>query len=556
MMKKWLLLCAACIYLAPAIKLYGSPATTEVEKFGFFEMSLNSTGYYTNPYTDNEAAVELERPDGTAWTIPMFWDGGTSWKFRVSPDMEGDWSWKINSPDKGLNGRKGKFSCKPSKLRGSIMPMKDFPYHFQYQNGEPMWFMGETAWALFTDEVSEKLDRKGAEKLITTRAAQGFNVIHSMILSEAGWGNSGGMPFEDLSKQVINPGYWQEMDQRIGFANSNGIICGLAIAWGDKNKKVPFSWRMFPDNEARKRYVRYMAARYSAYKVFFLVSGEWHGEVRTRPSTEAELKKEFIETGNALDAAEPHGRMIAIHPMTAHGSVREFNDAPWMSFGDYQQNYSQVHTRLLESMKFNKPVVNSEYGYYLRDQDGDGVPDKDNSTRIESMRHATWDIVMAGGYFVTGFGTTYFGGFRDPGPFDVDAAKNDDWEMQASLIKKIFSGFEWWKLSSHDEWLSSASKPEGDLKHLGQIAPPARVYWLLAESGRHYLVYARGMKESIMLNPGGNVTGTFRARLINPVKGIVRDIEGEHKLENGFSWTPPDDKEWLLHLFEKSADQK
>jgi hypothetical protein len=235
-------------------------------------MVLNSSGTYTNPYTDLTAEVDLERPDGQVWTIPMFWDGGSDWKFRVSPDMEGEWTWKTRSTDKGLNGRKGKFTCMSSNLRGSITPMKDFPYHFQYQNGDPMWFLGETAWALFTDNAEEKLDRQGAEKLITTRASQGFNVIHSMVLSEAGWGNSGGKPFDDLSKQIVNPGYWKEMDQRVSFANRNGIVCGLAIAWGDKNKKAPFPWRMFPDLESRKRYARYVAARYSAFDVYFLVS--------------------------------------------------------------------------------------------------------------------------------------------------------------------------------------------------------------------------------------------------------------------------------------------
>ena len=548
-MKNVLIISAALIFLCNCLFSTTSPTVTEVEKFGFFEMALNSSGNYTNPYSDLTAEVDLAHPDGSQWTIPMFWDGGSEWKFRVSPDMEGEWTWKTRSTDKGLNGRKGKFTCLSSGLRGSIKPMKGFPYHFQYQNGDPMWFLGETAWALFTDNAEEKLDRQVAENLITTRASQGFNVIHSMVLSEAGWGNSGGMPFDDLSKQVINPGYWKEMDQRVSFANRNGIICGLAIAWGDKNKKAPFPWRMFPDLESRKRYARYVAARYSAFDVYFLVSGEWHGEVRTRPSTDAEMKNEFIEIGKALDEAEPHGRMIGIHPMTALGSVREFNEASWMSFGDYQQNYVRLHSRILESMKYSKPVVNSEYGYHLRDQDGNGTPDKDNSTCVESMRHASWDIVMAGGYIVTGFGTTYFGGFRDPGPFDVDAAKNDEWEMQTGLIKKIFAGIDWWKLASHDELLTSSVAREADGKHLGQAAPPVSTYWLLAEPGNQYLLYARGMKDSLLLKPVSDASGTFHARLINPVKGIIREIEGEHRLNNGFSWMPPDDKEWVLHLF-------
>jgi hypothetical protein len=35
------------------------------------------------------------------------------------------------------------------------------------------------------------------------------------------------------------------------------------------------------------------------------------------------------------EQADAKNRMIGIHPMTEHGSVREFNTAPWMSFADY-----------------------------------------------------------------------------------------------------------------------------------------------------------------------------------------------------------------------------
>jgi len=389
MNKNRFVLLIALLSLNMGINLKVSADISEVERFGFFEADFETSVRYSNPYTELNAEAELKLPEGSVRTIPLFWDGGLTWRLRVSPDIEGIWSYIIHSPDNELDGKSGSFICISSNLRGSIQPMKEFPNHFQYQNGEPMWFMGETAWALFTDNLEEKHNRKEVEKFLKTRASQGFNVVHSMVLSEAGWGNSGGLPFEDMEEQIINPGYWQEMDYRVKYANQLGIVVGLVLAWGDKNKSVPFPWRMFPDLKARKQYARFIAARYSAYDVYFLVSGEWHGEVHTRPGTEAEMKMEFIEIGDALDKAEPHGRMIGIHPMTSHGSVREYNDAGWMSFGDYQQNYRQLHSRLIESIKFSKPVVNSEYGYYLRDQNGDGTPDKDNSTSLESIRHAS-----------------------------------------------------------------------------------------------------------------------------------------------------------------------
>jgi hypothetical protein len=523
-------------------------ANPNVERFGLFETSFQAAGRYANPYTEVNAEARWKRPDGSTRSIPLFWDGGTTWKLRLSPDLPGEWSFTVRANDRGLDGKAGSFTCVPSRRRGSIQPMKGFTHHFQYQNGERMWFMGDTAWALCTDNKEEKHNRAAAERYLDTRAAQGFNVVHCMLLSEAGWGNAGGLPFNDMKAQTLNPGYWQEMDHRLAHANQQGLVVGLALAWGDKRKKEPFAWRRFPNLDARKRYARYVAARYSAYDVYFLVSGEWHAGIRTRPASEAEVRKEFIEIGNVLAKADPHGRMIGIHPMTRQGSVREFNKAEWMRFGDYQQNYRNLHARVLQSLKFNKPVVNAEYGYLLRDRNGDGKPDKDNSTSLESMRHASWDIVMAGGYLVTGFGTTYFGGNRDPGPFDLEAKKNDAWEKQIALIKKRFTDLEWWKLTPHDDWLSCKTARGKDTRQLGMIAPPATTYWLLAEPGQTYLAYARGLSAALKLELGANAAGRYRASLFNPRTGGVTPLGETHRLQDSFRWTPPDNKDWVLHL--------
>jgi hypothetical protein len=260
------------------------------------------------------------------------------------------------------------------------------------------------------------------------------------------------------------------------------------------------------------------------------------------------MKREFGEIGETLAAADPHNRMIGIHPMTDHGSVREFNDARWMSFGDYQQNYRDLHERVLRSRRFDKPIVNSEYGYYLRDQDGDGTPDKDNSTSLESIRHASWDIAMAGGYFVTGFGTTYFGGNRDPGPFNIDAQKNDDWEGQVQLLSTFFTRTKWWRLRPRDEWLTCRQHRGDDGKELGRLAPPRTTYWLLAEPGQQYIAYARGLIERLRFQLGKATEGAFAAHLFNPRSGEFKQIGSAIRLSDSYDWLPPDENDWVLQL--------
>jgi len=274
--------------------------------------------------------------------------------------------------------------------------------------------------------------------------------------------------------------------------------------------------------------------------------GEWHAEIATRGSTEEAVRKEFIELGTVIQNHDPHRRMMAIHPMHSNGSTREFNETSWMSFGDYQQNYDDLHGRIRQSLRFNQPVVNSEYGYYLRDQDGDGNPDKENSTTLDIMRHATWDIVMAGGYVVTGFGTTYYGGNRDPGPFDLKAEKNKPWEAQIGHMRKLFTGFDWWRFESHDELLRCGTPRGRDRRHLERVAPPETAYWCLAEPGRVYLLYVRGLKEPVDLALGPSIAG-LKARQWNPRTAEFTPIQFRPDAGR-FSYRPPDGQDWLVVL--------
>lgn len=530
----------------------GLSAAPLVPRFAPHEVALTATGSYANPYAECAAECVLTAPDGKATrALPLFWDGGSAWKFRFAPGQPGAWKWTVRSADAGLNGKSGEFACVASERKGSLQPMAGAPLHFQYQNGERAWFLGDTAWALFTDDAEEQHDRASVERYLKARAAQGFNVVHLMALNEAGWGNSGGPPWRDLAKEEINPAYWREADARVASANAQGIVCGIALAWGEKTGKEKYPWGRFPNGEARKRYARHIAARYSAYNVYFLVSGEWHGEVKNRQQPEDVVRRDFIALGEALRAAEPHGRMIGIHPMSKHGSVREYNEAAWMSFGDYQQNYLDLHERVVESRTFHKPVVNSEYAYFLRDANGDGKVDKHHSYTLADIRHATWDLAMAGGYVVTGFGSTYMGGHRHPTPFLPDDPKNAPWVEQTGVIKKAFTALEYWKLEPHDELLACAT-PRGvardrevDIhdKQRKMNRTPAVAYWCLAEPGRQYMLYVRGLKDAVRLKLGA--PGDWRATQLDPRTGERKKLDVPAG-SDGFIFPPPDEQDWLV----------
>jgi hypothetical protein len=536
--------------MLPVEHAYAEEATVEIPRFGIWAHALQHAGSYANPYREVSATAQLTVPGGTnVRRIPLFWDGGTTWRLRLSPDVIGTWQWHTHSNDSGLDGAWGTFEVVPSDRKGSLCPMSGYPHHFGRQDGSRTWFLGETAWSLYVDNAQQQHDRAAAEHHVDVRAAQGFNVVHSMLMSELGWGNAGGVPFGDMATERINPSYWQEVDHRLAYLNSKGIVGGLVLAWGRKQRddSEPFAWDRFPDLEAKTRYARYVAARYSAYDVYWIVAGEWNASTRWRADASA-VEREYVAIGDALRAADPHGRMIGIHPGTGGvHSVREFNDAAaWISFGDYQQNYTRLHAEVLASRGIGKPVVNSEYAYYLRDARHDGMVDKPNSQSLDIIRHATWDIAMAGGYVVSGFGSTYLGGARNVGPFAVDAPQNDDWEAQIQHLPALFGATAWWRLQPRDDLVRCPVEQGTDRTIDGLPAPPRSVYWCLAEPGEQYVLYVRGLTAPVQLSLDV-AAATYVVRQFSPRSGAVEHL-GVGKEISALAYRPPDESDWVVLL--------
>src|SRR5262249_20882067 len=120
-------------------------------RFDLFERAFTQRGSYRNPYVEVTATATFVEPGGRERSIPLFWDGGTQWKVRFSPDAVGTWRWSVRSSDAGLDGAQGSFACVASANHGGIRAMDGYPYHFQYQDGTPYWLSGDTQWEAFAD---------------------------------------------------------------------------------------------------------------------------------------------------------------------------------------------------------------------------------------------------------------------------------------------------------------------------------------------------------------------------------------------------------------------
>jgi Putative collagen-binding domain of a collagenase len=267
----------------------------------------------------------------------------------------------------------------------------------------------------------------------------------------------------------------------------------------------------------------------------------------------------FDAIGWEIRNNDPHSRMLGIHENYGYKNQAYFYGDPygkWTTFGDYQQAYGyfpetdnatpasrkNLHETLLRP-RFgspnnpNKPSINGEYAYYLRDSNQDGKVDKQNSHNRTDFRRASWALSMTGGYFVTGFASTYYGGWSGRGsPFDPEDPRNDVAIADLQRLRRFFTSRQWWRLEPHDELVSADHG------------------YCLAELGKTYVVYAEE-STNVLLKLGVESTATYRIALYDPRTGSYTDL-ADYTGSGPVTLTPPDTQDWIFLVSAKPAPAK
>jgi hypothetical protein len=574
-------------------------ALAAVPQFGIFEQSFTQAQSHTNPYVEVTANATFIPPGGRQRSIPLFWDGGATWKVRFSPDSIGEWKWSVNSSDPGLHGANGSFHCVSSSSHGGITGMTSHPYHFQYQDGTPYWLFGDTQWESFADDPGQRLNARSMSNYFTIRASQGFNFIHSEIIGLVRASNidAHGLEqaaFHDYRAEMINPAYFSEVDTRLRQANSLGITMGLILmepyftpaasidpAFRYDNR----CWMSFPDEAARLRYARYVVARYSAFNVLFLLTVEWGPAAKPIPRPECVAM--FNRIGTEIENYDPHQRLRGIHddngtlPNDFYGPA-----SSWNTLGQYCQhsgsdygspwcdgctppndancrgrfatptNRQTLHDELKEvrtNRNRNRPVINGEYAYYLRRgmSAHPNVVNRGHSHDQPTFRKAAWVLAMAGTYIVPGFWRTYYGGwggrntpFQPDDPEALPAVK--DLQILHTLFTQLEGGSrrQWWKLVPQDNVVSSEPNPaDGSRGHS----------YCLADPGQSYIVYTENTK-STALSLGGASTATYRVTQFDPRTGTRTLVDESVNGGTTFKLLSPDTEDWTFEA-QKTARQ-
>ena len=424
--------------------------------------SFNSAAKLANPFTADFSAI-VTGPDGKTFTLPGFFDGDGTWKIRVAPTAEGQWSLVTKSELPELNGQRAAFTCVKNgnpAIHGVLRVDAEHPHHFIFADGTRFFMQAyeyDWLWALDADQpgvptVNQTLD------LI---ARHGFNyVILNTYAHDTKWRQGktgpddyGPPPFypwagsnDAPDHSRMNLAYWQHYDRVMTALLGRGMQAHIFIKVYNKAVKWPAT-----GSAEEILFFRWLVARYAAYpNVIWDFSKEAHNEknVAYKQGWLKWLRENdpyhHLTTVHDDDAANDSGAYDALTDFRAdqhHGSEK----------GNAKgKNSNRVgnkrDTILAQRERRAWPVANLESDYECGPG---GLKDKtyNGAMTPEATASTLWGIAMAGGY--TGYYYTYTA-WDVIRPFD---------EPKGYTYMKHFGDFwratEYWKLEPSDKLVGS-----------------------------------------------------------------------------------------------------
>ena len=353
-----------------------------IEKWCVFEAEFE--GHLDgNPFVS--AVIEAEFIIGARKVkVNGFYDGNGKYKVRFMPDAEGVWKYRVSTNVRGFEGAEGTFSCTaPSECNHGPVRVID-GYHFAYEDGTPHHPIGTTCYVW--NHQSEELERQTIETLKTAP----FNKMRMCVFPKHYTFNANEprfYPFEGSLEdgwdfERFNPEYFAHLEESIQKLMDLGIEADLILfheydRWGFS--KMPA--------EADDRYLKYVAARLSAYRNL------WWSLANEYDLMGAKTLADWDRFFKIIQQHDPYSHLRSIH------NCRGFYDhsKPWVTHCSIQHSDIARTSEWLEAYK--KPVVIDECCY-----EGDISNNWGNITAQE-MSNRMWEAYALGGY--AGHGETY-----------------------------------------------------------------------------------------------------------------------------------------------------
>jgi len=300
--------------------------------------------------------------------------------------------------------------------------------YFIDRTGKPFFWLGDTAWPLFTRYSSSQ-----AEAYLKRRATQGFTVIHSTLIWGSGGGNhesprpnpDGHLPWLNNDPATPNDAFFRHVDHLVDFANRQGLILAL----------LPTSGGFVNDSKVinqgnARQYGRWVGTRYrNAPNIIWVNGGD---------RAAAGFEMEYRELARGLREGDQGAHLITFHPCGGRSSSQYFHTDDWLDFNMLQTwcDWHEIYPAVISDMQLSpvKPTVMCEGAY----EDGPEYPTGPITPLI--VRRQAWWSVMAGGSHTYGQNQMWR---MQP---EWERTLDSPGAAQVVLMKQILAGLKWWEL--------------------------------------------------------------------------------------------------------------
>lgn len=230
----------------------------------------------------------------------------------------------------------------------------------------------------YNSDFKTYIDDRRTKRFSAIQILIGHPSIKSMPYFHHG-DNEGGRLFSH-SFDEINPNSFHYFDKRIQYVTDHCMVPVVFFLWGIDFGEMNIS-------ELRD-YYRYIVARYQAYNVVWVLSGEYDY---------FEMKDQFSLLALYVKEIDALGHLLTIHPgpnnskdelLGNMSSSQHFQDQEWLDFHMLQtwepsERYWTVHDYKLTPIR---PIVNGEPGFEMM-----WKHDRDR------LRKEAWTTYMSGG---------------------------------------------------------------------------------------------------------------------------------------------------------------
>jgi hypothetical protein len=415
-------------------------------------------------------------------------------------------------------------------------------------DGQPFFYLGDTAWELF-----HRLNREEADRYLENRAGHGFTVIQAVVVAELDGlrtpNANGHLPFHDMDSSRPNEDYFAHVDYIVNKAAELGLHIGMLPSWGryvgGADGDRPDA--SFFNEENAADYGRFLAGRYAGKPVIWILGGD-----RVADKTAGV----WAEMARGIREVVGRDQLITFHPRGGRSSSAWFHGADWLDFNMLQSGHSPESTNYTAverdyALDPPKPAFDGEPAY---EYPPDAMPPGRPVGALQVRRNAYW-AVFAGAHGHT-YGTHPIWQMYDEG-------RDPHWDVVTPWHRALD--------------LPGASQ----LKHLknlmlsrpfltripdqGVIAPPVPDGLDRVQATRDgspgqndatcIMAYMPG-RQRVTLNTGRIAAPVLRGWWYNPRNGKAKDL-GAFTNDPGLSFEPPAElkgRDWVLVLDDASKN--